>query len=397
VSQPPAPTRTRAHRAVNTAGTYAISLLGGAIAAIISGLFLATIVFGGCRENVNSIYGQMLPRALTTSVNGTDVLGEMFVEAGHQIATRRVLVTSRLETVDAIIWFPDDRSAPSQEVCDWFDTWLAARSGRTLVYVGRDFDAAPFYWRSMLPFVSNEQRILYRQRLLHAAASVTRRGGASATVECPWFTIRAARSRPVRTLAGRWSRDIDPGNAAIELGDRLVPDQGAERLLTSPPDALVSRQSKTNGNGSQIIVVENGSFLLNLPLVNHEHRLLAERLIAAVGRPGRVIFLESDVGGPALDPSGGPAGLWRLFGAWPLNVILLQLAALGIIFCFASWPILGRPKAPPAEVISDFRKHVDAVGRLLRATRNSDYAWRQIGAPSRGSPGEAKRAHGEAT
>ena len=63
---------------------------------------------------------------------------------------------------------------------------------------------------------------------------------------------------------------------------------------------------------SQLIVVANGSFLLNLPLVNHEHRKLAGKLIDAVGPPGQtVVFLESFAGGPPIsdDPSGGmPTG-----------------------------------------------------------------------------------------
>jgi hypothetical protein len=240
----------------------------------------------------------------------------------------------------------------------------------------------------MLPYVSKEQQTLYRQQLFHSAAAASRQGSRKTTVECPWFTIEAGKSRTVRTLAGRWSEGIDPSNVGIELRDRLVPTKGADELLTSMQDVLVSRQSKSEWTDSKVIVIENGSFLLNLPLVNHEHRVLAERLIATVGSPGRVVFLESGAGGPSIDPTGKPLGLWRFLAAWPLNVILLQLAVLGIIFCFARWPILGRPKASPVDVTSDFRKHVDAVGRLLRATRNRDYAWRQLGQSGKGSSRE---------
>jgi len=75
---------------------------------------------------------------------------------------------------------------------------------------------------------------------------------------------------------------------------------------------------------------------------------------------------------PAAPADASP--LWSLFGAWPLNAILLQLAVLGIIFCFARWPIFGRPQQPVAESLSDFGKHVAAVGELLRRTKDRNYA-----------------------
>ncbi len=144
-------------------------------------------------------------------------------------------------------------------------------------------------------------------------------------------------------------------------------------------------------NGSKLIVVANGSFLLNEPLVNHEHRKLAGKLIESVGdEPGRLVFLESGPGGPPVDPPGGGSALARLFGAWPLNVILLHLAVLGIIFCFARWPIFGRPTNPPAESTSDFGKHVDAVSELLRRSHDRAYALDHL-------PEDAEAAKAEAT
>ena len=60
---------------------------------------------------------------------------------------------------------------------------------------------------------------------------------------------------------------------------------------------------------SQLLVVSNGSFLLNAMLVNHEHRKLAGKLIDTIGPGGRdVVFLESGqikIDQPA---SPGPAG-----------------------------------------------------------------------------------------
>jgi hypothetical protein len=87
-----------------------------------------------------------------------------------------------------------------------------------------------------------------------------------------------------------------------------------------------------------------------------------------------VVLLESDHGGPPVDPPATDSSLWRALGAWPLNVILLHFAVLGVIFCFARWPIFGRPQMPPSYPLLDFGKHVEAVGRLLARTRDRDYA-----------------------
>ena len=41
-------------------------------------------------------------------------------------------------------------------------------------------------------------------------------------------------------------------------------------------------------------------------------------------------------------------------------------------------PIFGRPKEYPKEQVSDFGKHLEAVGELLEKTRDVGYAERQI-------------------
>ena len=336
----------------------------------------AVLLAGGCaQEELDTTYGRMRVPLERASVNGTDVLAGMFSAAGHQVASRRTLITSDLASAQTIVWFPDDYAAPSQEVCDWFDEWLSGDPGRTLVYVGREFDAAPIYWRKMIPLVSSELRKDYRERL--TAASLMARVHAKLSDEerrCDWFSLEPEAQRDVHELTGPWRDGIDRTKVEIEIYSRIDFRFEPQRLLTSKKDLLVASLSDPAWQGSRLIAVTNGSFLLNLPLVNHEHRKLAGKLIAAVGPPGRVVFLESGRGGPPIDPPADASPLWSLFGAWPLNAILLQLAVLGIIFCFARWPIFGRPQQPVAESLSDFGKHVAAVGELLRRTKDRNYA-----------------------
>ena len=145
------------------------------------------------------------------------------------------------------------------------------------------------------------------------------------------------------------------------MNDRLVPTEDAEPLVKSGDDVLVSR---IEWKQSQILLIANGSFLLNLPLVNHEHRKLAGHLVNAVGPPRKlVIFLESGAGGPPIrekDPDlDMPTGLEGMV-VWPRLLIFLHFALAGILFCFWKFPIFGRPREPDRDSPSDFGTHIQA-------------------------------------
>lgn len=345
----------------------------GTAVPVVAALF--ALVVCGCNPQLQDYYGQHQIPALSASVNGTDVLAGMFREAGHEVYFRRTLVTSQMEAADTVVWFPNDYAAPTSEVCEWFENWLYESPGRTLVFVGRDFDAAPLYWKEMLPRVGPDQQKAYKERQLESRFRNRRPTGLkSEDLECVWFHYEPHETKELRELTGPWARGVDGAKTQIQLGTDIVPTRSARRLLTSGDDLLASRYTRRQWDGSKILLVANGSFLLNLPLVNHENRKLAGRLIEATGEPGRVVFLETGPGGPPIDPESIDNSLWTLFGAWPLNVILLQLAVAGVIFCFARWPIFGRPRQPPAESTSDFALHVEAVGQLLSRTKDRQFA-----------------------
>jgi hypothetical protein len=68
-----------------------------------------------------------------------------------------------------------------------------------------------------------------------------------------------------------------------------------------------------------------------------------------------------------------PTGLEALT-TWPLGCILMHLAVLGIVYCFARFPIFGRPKELPPESVSDFAKHIEAMGEMLERTGDPGFA-----------------------
>jgi hypothetical protein len=330
----------------------------------------------------------------------------MFEQAGHHVSSWRSLSPRLKDRADCIVWFPDDFHAPSRQQCEWLEEWLRAKPGRTLICVGRDFDAAPWYWEKLKSKVPADERPMVECRLAEAknayfaaraAVFQSDRFGFSFGDSCDWFSIEGwARPLKVRKLSGDWAEGIEAESVEIELMGRVVLSEFADVWLESEEgDTLVSCQEFAPSD-SRLIVVANGSFLLNAPLVNHEHRKLAGKLIETVGSSARnVVFLESEAGGPPIrrtDPQAqSPTGM-EAANAYPINWILLHFAAVGIVFCFWRWPIFGRPQPPEPPGTSDFGKHIDAVGDLLRRSRDRGYVTAKLAQYRQGQGGQEGHA-----
>ena len=96
-------------------------------------------------------YGRRTGDNYGDSVNGTAVLADMFQDSGHRVNSWWRL-SPAIEKVDVIVWFPDDMQPPSEAVVKRLEEWLVnGKYRRTLIYVGRDFDAAPLYWQKVIP------------------------------------------------------------------------------------------------------------------------------------------------------------------------------------------------------------------------------------------------------
>ncbi len=356
---------------------------------------LALLVCGlmGCdrdEEPLEKRYGKKAGFNAAQSLNGTAVLAGMFEKAGHPVTTWNTF-SPHLQDVDTIVWFPDDLQPPTPEQIKWIETWLNGKTARTLIYVGRDFDSVPHYYRAIRGLVPAADQPEIDRLTTESMVDLKRlEDDAHQDEKCSLFSRTATTAtshRDVRTLNGPWASGIDSSQVAIELNDRLEPPPGIirpQRLLYSNSDTIVARylypkysNGSRQGDESQLIVVANGSFLLNEPLVNREHRKLASRLIDEVSADGKVVFLESEKGGPRVaqhDPSSEMSDGLALLEKYPFNWILLHLAMLGIIFSFVRFPIFGIPKEPKPTGLSDFGKHVTALGEMLRKTKHATFA-----------------------
>lgn len=336
-------------------------------------------------------YGKARSLGGSVSVNGTGVLCEMFRQAGHRVSRLRRL-SPRLEQFDTIVWFPDDFDLPNEEQRDRLETWLLNRPDRTLIYVGRDYDAEADYWRQVRPSVAPKQFAEIGQRQARAQLRHDKRRMDMPQEECGvWFTARRDRPRVEATTAtdwrGPWAKGLDPSKLSMRLDGRLDPpkssDPGASdvelptcQVLLAAGDDVFAYRAEYAGT---LIVVANGSWLLNVPLVNHEHRKLADRLIAEC-RGKNVAFLESDAGGPPVSDSDRvkhPTGL-EMFTTWPLGLILMHLMALGVLACVTAFPIFGRPRPLDPVERSDFGRHIAALGDLLERTRDRPSAVQRL-------------------
>ena len=424
---------------------------------------IVLLACAGCEpRDINRQYGVRRGPQGGDSVNGTGVLGRMFEQAGHRVGTWKRL-SPRIEQYQTLVWAPDDFKVPTLKQRAYLEGWLSRGSNRTLIYIGRDFDAAPEYWRQMQSGAPAEQvaEIAARLQKCESEHSVER-GAVPKTQYARWFIARQADAYKVQELRGPWADGVDAKAAEITVSttfdipkaNDIPPSSGAPPPPTAPAaptatgagqktspktkrvrparatasaktpttptvapaepqylpipevllstdrdDILVSRLTqRADGGGAinpeattatwqtawpnnQIIVVTNGSFVLNMQLVNHEHRKLATKLVEACGPPGKVAFLESDYDEMEVvdkEPEHRQPTGFELFTLFPINAVVLHLIALGILFCFARSPIFGRPQTLPAEGLSDFGKHIDAVAEFLQLTHRAEFARKKL-------------------
>ncbi len=378
-------------------------------------LVLAALFFfplSGCGGHVATEYGsRQAIHEGDESINGTGVLSELFVLAGHRVSTATRLSPRLRNSADVIVWFIQDFSPPSQAAGDSLEAWLRAEEGRTLIVVGRDYDAEPLYWSKVLPQANAQQQPIASSK---GALATTRFAGERApTAPQPedwrWFALDRSPNllrRGVTTLTGDWAAGIDPTKAEIELYGRIKSKEPQDEiLLETPGDVLAFGRWYGAGyffggqwsGASQLIVVANGSFLLNMPLVNREHRKLAAALLDEMGEEQRVFFLETGGNAEVLaeDPALPRVPTSTMYFDVPrLQNLLWHLAVLTLIVCFGLFAIHGRPRRAPRPPPSDFGRHAEALGDLLASTRDAAYAQARLSqyrSSIRGDGGKKRR------
>jgi hypothetical protein len=344
-------------------------------------------------ETLPSQYGRRVGGEAPRSVNGTFVFGEMFRQRGWRVTSHDRL-SPALDRYDALVWVPDDFRPPSVATRTFLEDWLASQPGRTVIYVGRDYDSAWRYWTRIAadapPKVAEEIR---RRRAAALADWEKRRSRMPANADAGWFHLtRDAPPHEVHRLTGPWAEGIDARQLELFHASRLAPptpDQGSstlpaanphwEVLLADGDQPWVIQVTDPAWPNSRLLLVANGALVLNYPLAFAENRKLAGRLIEVCGSPARVAFIESGPGGPTIaSGTPPPAAGWTWLTVWPLNMILLHLVALGLVAVLAKAPRFGRARELPAPPLADFSRHVAALGLLLARSGDRQYAAQRL-------------------
>ncbi|MDZ4847850.1 MAG: DUF4129 domain-containing protein [Pirellulaceae bacterium] len=367
-------------------------------------------------------YGNSKDSVSHKSISGLSVFREMLEVNGLRTFELKHL-SQRAERLSVIIWAPKDFRVPSNEEIRWFDNWLSGDSNRLLVFVGRDYSPSAHYWELAADNAAPENRRTFRLRQGYAEVELEiARSLVEHESECEWLMqeLTLGEPRNVERFSGPWAKGLRSEETNVVLRGSLKPNPKARTVETpeladdnlsvserefidaelsseldstyrpieyGPPkiktllksddgSPIISSISYTPWKTSRLVLIANGSLILNESLAMNGNQQLAERLAnECASKGGRVGFLsrygETFIRAPwdEQEPKG-----FELLRVWPLSLISIQGLFLGFIVLLALVPIFGRPQWLPTASTTDFGKHIEALGDLLLQSRDRNYA-----------------------
>ncbi|MEQ1827606.1 MAG: hypothetical protein ABL921_16725 [Pirellula sp.] len=187
-------------------------------------------------------------------------------------------------------------------------------------------------------------------------------------------TAAATKSTTPPEFELEWqSSDEDMLKLVKELRDDEMPEL-SPLLATDKGLPLIAKVTSPGWGDSKIVVLANASLISNIALVNSQNRKLAYNVLDLL--PKKDIGFLSGVMDPLVrkDDSSDQQKGFEMLTIWPLNVITIHAVFLGMLMLLAVYPIFGRAKQLPPRTTRDFGQHVDAVGSLLRKSKDRFYA-----------------------
>ncbi len=380
---------------------------------------MVALIAAGCSKPViETKYATGTGRAGRASLHGTGLLVEAFRQAGHEVIFEHRF-SKRLDEADIVLWFPDDYGCLTDRQAEYIRDWLRSHPAGTWVYVRRDYQAvaayvdrvigevkdARMYWRFRARQVMEHQRRRLETRIcqsawfdverLPAIMRVTRLSG-----ERRWVDgLRTERTNlwlgekivPYRPLVSSGS----PGNAGQELDSpsplSLAPVEDlsdgslsdgsgwytAQVLLDTEHGPFVVRFVSGRAGWGRLLLIANGSFLLNYGLIEPEHWKLVGALLDEWGKGKRVVFLSTE---PMEEPSEGQEALRELpwYLTWPVSLILAHALWWGASLLSAWFPMFGPPARGTAVLAPSMGQHIEALGELLASAADREYSRRVL-------------------
>jgi hypothetical protein len=178
-------------------------------------------------------------------------------------------------------------------------------------------------------------------------------------------------------LAGPWSSGVDARRASVTRHQTLSA-QPDEILLEGDGHALVIERSLGGARGAfaggELLVVANGSFLLNEPLARPARRPLAKQVLDWAGEdePRHIAFVETRT--PVENGQIGAGSVWGPLMIEPTGIVLAHWLAFLLLLSLSAAAILGRPRHEPSAGSDRPVAHAEALGDLLRKVGDVDSA-----------------------
>lgn len=169
---------------------------------------------------------------------------------------------------------------------------------------------------------------------------------------------------PLETIPAQW-----------RLERRLVPGKDAYVRWSSGQDPLLTQRILLE---TRLFVLASAVPLLNAGLADPGNRVLCEEIAGLFPPNSRVIVSTSSDWRPSRDDDEPDGGIMRFLRVQPYPWIFGQALLAIVLFCWWKYPILGRPRSENGEAVKRFGRHIDALGDLLRRTRDRSFILKRI-------------------
>ena len=400
-------------------------------------LGVIVLLLSGCQSQTSEVYGESEGADAESSPSGMSIFRLMTEKRGHPTYTVRSLSPANMERLETLVWCPDAFPNHQLETYQWLSEWFA-KGNKTLIYIGRDFSPTAAYWseiaaRERARTDANVDWLKPLEQSALANAQLDERSRAARkTIITPWnqWVVPLGEMERVNEFSGAWASELEAQNTHVYCRSYPIgfdesrlnamkseldwePDptttvnksseyervwQSSDSLqrtiakdldgtrLSSFEELLATGDGRTliaelNGgplSSSTLFVVANNSFFSNYGLIRAPHRAIAATMIDGLPMGG-VGFLTGQAD-PQIrqDDSDERQRGFEMLTVWPLNVVTIHAAFLGVAAMIAAFPIFGRPSRTPKPSHSDFRQHIDAVGDMMQRSGDKEYAVRVI-------------------
>lgn len=228
----------------------------------------------------------------------------------------------------------------------------------------------------------------------------------SRSIRSDWALQPYQKSQPTtnnNNAAPTFVQPTGPGSGLQVMSGETTPSKTqvdfTPLIQTTVGDTVVAKITSKRWRGSQIIVVASGSLLTNYGLTSPVNRQLATSLINASFEPmleagvvDEELLLLADGSEPqaafAFAPGQFPIservdGIPRATGAelltiYPMSLVTMHLAVIGLVICLMLLPTFGRPRTIERRALTHFGDHLDAVGTLMQRRGGESFARRRI-------------------